>query len=75
MHGNVCEWCQDVWHENYSGAPTDGSAWVTGGEGDLRLRRGGSWSNVPRICRSANRLGQSLVDRSDTDGFRVVWVA
>jgi formylglycine-generating enzyme required for sulfatase activity len=28
MHGNVWEWCEDDWHENYEGAPTDGSAWV-----------------------------------------------
>lgn len=31
MHGNVWEWCEDVWHENYNGAPTDGSAWLSGG--------------------------------------------
>ena len=29
MHGNVWEWCDDTWHENYKGAPTDGSAWIT----------------------------------------------
>ena len=27
MHGNVWEWCLDDWHDNYQGAPTDGSAW------------------------------------------------
>ena len=27
MHGNVWEWCQDAWHDNYNGAPADGSAW------------------------------------------------
>jgi hypothetical protein len=31
MHGNVWEWCQDHWHDNYEGAPTDGSAWIEGG--------------------------------------------
>ena len=31
MHGNVWEWCEDVWHDAYEGAPTDGSAWVEGG--------------------------------------------
>lgn len=43
MHGNVWEWCEDVWHENYNGAPTDGNAWVIGGDSNNRLFRGGSW--------------------------------
>jgi formylglycine-generating enzyme required for sulfatase activity len=29
MHGNAWEWCLDVWHSNYEGAPGDGSAWLT----------------------------------------------
>jgi formylglycine-generating enzyme required for sulfatase activity len=32
MHGNVWEWCEDAWHDNYNAAPTDGSAWLQGGE-------------------------------------------
>ncbi len=55
MHGNVWEWCEDVWHDNYDGAPTDGSAWITGNSG-FRLLRGGSWSSNPRSCRSACRI-------------------
>jgi formylglycine-generating enzyme required for sulfatase activity len=30
VHGNVWEWCADNWHENYRGAPEDGSAWQGG---------------------------------------------
>jgi formylglycine-generating enzyme required for sulfatase activity/uncharacterized caspase-like protein len=55
MHGNVWEWCLDYGHETYEGAPTDGSAWITGGNDSLRMLRGGSWVNLPRYCRSALR--------------------
>ena len=54
VHGNVWEWVEDCWSENYSGAPTDGSAWTTG---DCRYRvlRGGSWIDGPSRLRSAYR--------------------
>lgn len=55
MHGNVCEWVQDVWHDNYMGAPTDGSAWMSGGDEDRRVLRGGSWFDKPSSLRSAYR--------------------
>ena len=71
MHGNVWEWCQDHWHENYEGAPTDGSAWLTDDEGARRLLRGGSWYNNPRYCRSACRINGSPDNRDDDIGFRV----
>jgi formylglycine-generating enzyme required for sulfatase activity len=43
MHGNVWEWVEDSWHENYDSAPTDGSAWLRGGKPSYRVVRGGSW--------------------------------
>jgi len=43
MHGNVWEWCEDLWHSDYKGAPTDGSAWISGGTLDAHPLRGGSW--------------------------------
>ena len=43
MHGNVWEWCLDYWHNNYEGAPTDGSAWIEEGDSTFRVLRGGSW--------------------------------
>ncbi len=55
MHGNVYEWCQDHWHSNYKGAPTDGSAWTEGGDFKRRILRGGSWISFPKSCRSAYR--------------------
>lgn len=55
LHGNVREWCQDVWHPNYRGAPEDGSAWLEGGDPEQRVVRGGSWNGGPYKCRSAYR--------------------
>ncbi|WP_242030278.1 formylglycine-generating enzyme family protein, partial [Microcystis wesenbergii] len=54
MHGNVWEWCEDDWHDNYIGAPKDGSAWLTN-DNDYQILRGGSWYDVPDDCRSAFR--------------------
>ncbi|MFM9946967.1 MAG: SUMF1/EgtB/PvdO family nonheme iron enzyme, partial [Saprospiraceae bacterium] len=55
MTGNVWEWCQDVWHKNYNGAPKDESAWTTGGDQDRRVIRGGSLDfNISR-CQVATR--------------------
>ena len=75
MHGNVWEWCADYWHSNYQGAPTNGNAWIAGGDSDCRLLRGGSWYDVPRNCRSANRSWNTPDLCSRVIGFRVVWVA
>jgi len=55
VHGNVWEWVEDCWHNSYSGAPTDGSAWTTGCSGNYRVLRGGSWDFDPASLRSAYR--------------------
>ena len=57
VHGSVWEWTRDCWHENYAGAPTDGSAWTTGCTGNHRVLRGGSWWYGPASLRSAKRIG------------------
>jgi len=72
MHGNVWEWCADHWHENYDGAPTDGSAWLTDDDKASRVWRGGSWFNDPRYCRSAYRYGGAPDSADPFLGFRVV---
>lgn len=59
MHGNIWEWCQDTWHNNYNGAPTGGSAWINDTDNDndnSHTIRGGSWGNNPTDCRSASRI-------------------
>jgi formylglycine-generating enzyme required for sulfatase activity len=71
MHGNVWEWCQDDWHDNYSNAPKDGSVW-TSQSGITKLLRGGSWHLNPEYCRSAYRLYDGLALTSYYIGFRVV---
>ncbi len=77
MHGNVLEWCQDSWHENYQGAPTDGTAWVTNDNDKNypRLLRGGSWYYFPLNCRCAFRYRDGRVVRFSGIGFRVVFVS
>ena len=71
MHGNVFEWTQDCWHENYAGAPTDGSAWTTGCSSSNRVLRGGSWDLIPAGLRSAYRSRDGPVDRNFGNGFRL----
>jgi formylglycine-generating enzyme required for sulfatase activity len=71
--GNACEWVEDCWHENYKGAPTDGSAWLeaNGGDCGVRVIRGGSCrSGLSDLCAS-NRNGNFAGDRGDTIGFRL----
>ncbi len=71
MSGNVWEWCEDNWHDNYENAPSDGSAWLTNDNNShIIIIRGGSWGDNPRACRSAYRNG--LDNRSHINGFRVV---
>jgi formylglycine-generating enzyme required for sulfatase activity len=70
MHGNVWEWCQDTWHDNYRGAPTNGSAWERG-DASRRVVRGGSWLYDPRGFRSATRVRYAATLRSSGIGFRL----
>ncbi|MGH1351228.1 MAG: SUMF1/EgtB/PvdO family nonheme iron enzyme [Methyloligellaceae bacterium] len=72
MHGNVLEWCEDVWHNGYDGAPSDGSAWMDGHEDtSYRVLRGGSWFDSPQLLRARDRSGFDRVIRYGHVGFRV----
>jgi formylglycine-generating enzyme required for sulfatase activity len=72
MHGNVWEWCADAWHNNYDGAPRDGSVWIKNGDDNRSLLRGGSWFFNPNCCRSAYRDLNRRDGNNYFLGFRVV---
>jgi formylglycine-generating enzyme required for sulfatase activity len=74
MHGNVWEWVEDVWHDSYDGAPTDGFAWTDREKQDStrnRVYRGGSWRDEPRDLRSAARNNWPVYYTHPFQGFRV----
>jgi formylglycine-generating enzyme required for sulfatase activity len=69
VHGNVWEWCEDTWHADYNGAPTDGSAWILGNTESGRIARGGSWYAYPWELRAARRVRFSV--GGNLIGFRL----
>ena len=70
VHGNVWEWVEDCQHDDYRGAPSDGSAWMSG-DCSRRVVRGGSWANDARDLRAAGRLAGTVGGRDVILGFRV----
>ena len=73
MIGNVWEWCEDVFHLNYDGAPTDGSAWLTNDQLGQKVKRGGSFTTRNfDFLRCAARGSESADSRDVETGFRVV---
>jgi formylglycine-generating enzyme required for sulfatase activity len=71
MNGNVAEWVQDCWHDNYNGAPSTGEAWE-GGDCAMRVVRGGSYSTPALSIRHAKRDRFKSDARYDNIGIRVV---
>jgi sulfatase modifying factor 1 len=70
MLGNAGQWTSDCWNANYSGAPSDGTAWKIGDCG-RRVPRGGSWGDGPRDVRAGMRDHLGVGDRLNDTGFRV----
>ncbi|MCB1571157.1 MAG: SUMF1/EgtB/PvdO family nonheme iron enzyme, partial [Xanthomonadales bacterium] len=70
IDGNLSEWVDDCWHDNYTRAPRDSTAWINPGCA-RRVIRGGSWGSAPEQVRSAYRLAISADSRSARLGFRV----
>ena len=71
MGGNVWEWVEDDWHDNYVGAPENGSAWIDSPRASKRVYRGGSWRNTPLFTRVAKRSREEFSYRYDVLGFRL----
>ncbi|HEY7913638.1 MAG TPA: bifunctional serine/threonine-protein kinase/formylglycine-generating enzyme family protein, partial [Blastocatellia bacterium] len=75
MHGNVWEWCLDPWHDDYQGAPSDGSAWLENGNDVFRIQRGGNYEGTGYECRCGHRSYDRPDSKSSKKGFRVVMEA
>ncbi|GEM_PF-922071 len=71
MSGNVWEWCEDSWHENYKGAPEDGTVWLSEKDEDIRVVRGGSWLLSDEDCLVVGRNTANSDERGDFVGFRL----
>ncbi|WP_141699275.1 formylglycine-generating enzyme family protein, partial [Candidatus Thiosymbion oneisti] len=73
MLGNTWEWTADCWHDNYEGAPMDGSVWgeENGGNCSRRVVRGGGWNNPPRNLRPAFRNGNTTDEANNLLGIRL----
>jgi formylglycine-generating enzyme required for sulfatase activity len=71
MAGNVWEWVEDDWHDNYEGAPDESNSWIDEPRGSSRVLRGGSWFDIARNCRAASRDRYGPGARDSDLGFRL----
>ena len=71
MVGNVLEWVEDCYHDNYDDAPNNGSAWIDTGLCKHNVMRGGGWGDTPKSIRSAYRESMVPEFRNFDLGFRV----
>ena len=72
LSGNVWEWVEDCYHDDYVGAPANGNAWTDSCSSAGRMLRGGSWKGDAKNVRVANRMVAAAVSRSNFIGFRIV---
>lgn len=72
MHGNVWEWCEDIYHDTFLNSPPNERPWLTGGDSERRMLRGGSFTEEPDRVRSASRGAHKPFLVSHRNGFRLV---
>lgn len=72
VHGYLWEWCAEAWHDDYRGAPADGSAWDEGGDARQRVLRGGSWKDPAELLASSFRRKAARELADDAVGLRCV---
>jgi len=71
MSGNVIEWVEDCWHEDYTGAPANSFAWTNNCDSSGRVLRGGSWFDKAKVHRTANRMSMPNGMRLGFYGIRL----
>lgn len=74
MRGNVREWCLDRSHDDYYGAPADGSSWESGGNPNMRIWRGGSYNDPETWCGATFRSASPPTFKDKNLGFRLVFI-
>ena len=71
MHGNVWEWTEDCWSEEYTAATPANGAPYSRPNCEGRVMRGGSWEDYSGDIRSAARVASGAGEQSWADGFRL----
>jgi formylglycine-generating enzyme required for sulfatase activity len=73
IHGNISEWCEDDWQDDYNNVPNDGSAWMSNPRRSFRVVRGGSYLSSSDSCRAAYRGRYMFDTHYDSVGFRLAF--